>query len=71
MGLAEKADLVGVIGQNVIFFCINYICMGKIVEIEWDRVKLEKDAQLLSKKYFYIAGTSIIKARASIIGFDY
>jgi len=71
----ENEGLESLLGQEVTFFCINYIYVGKLVGINADCIKLEnpkivyetgsfkesywKDAQLLPHKYFYISRQSI------------
>ena len=66
----EGEGLESLIGQEVTFFCINYIYAGKLVGVNTTCVKLEnpkivyetgafseknwKDAQALPNKYFYI-----------------
>ena len=71
----EGEGLESLIGQEVTFFCINYIYVGKLIGVNKDCVKLEspkivyetgefsekdwKDAQSLPHKYFYIATQAI------------
>lgn len=71
----ESEGLDGLIGEEITFFCLNYIYTGKLVGVNTDCVKLEnpkivyetgsfteknwKDAQALPNKYFYIARQAI------------
>ena len=71
----EVEGLESLIGQEVTFFCINYIYAGKLIGINADCVKIEnpkivyetgafnekgwQDAQALPHQYFYIARQSI------------
>ena len=71
----EGEGLEGLMGQEVTFFCINYIYAGKLVGINMDCVKLEnpkivyetgaftekewRDAQALPHKHFYLTRQSI------------
>ena len=71
----EGEGLESLLGQEVTFFCINYIYAGKLIGVNTDCVKLEnpkivyetgafsdsnwKDAQKLPHKYFYIARQAV------------
>jgi hypothetical protein len=71
----EGEGLEGLMGQEVTFFCMNYIYAGKLVGVNDDCVKIENpkivyetgsfgekdwnDAQALPHKYFYIQKSSI------------